>query len=181
MIYLTLFIEFLKVGAFTFGGGYAMISIIQQTVLANGWLDAKTVVDFVALSESTPGPIAVNMATFVGKSVGGAFGAVVATLGVVLPSFVVILILCKCFDRFRKSKAVNGCMSGIKPAVIGLVASALITVGRSAFDFTAFKDPMLYLSLGIFLLCTALAFKKVHPIIIIIAAAVLGIAFGYIL
>ena len=179
MIYLALFSEFFKIGAFTFGGGYAMISMIQQTVLGNGWLDAGTVVDFVAISESTPGPIAVNMATFVGKSVGGILGAVCATLGVVLPSFIIILLLCRCFDKFQKSRAVKGCMSGIKPAVIGLIAAALLSVGRAAFDFSDLCDPTLYISLGIFLLCTLLAFKKVHPIIIIILSAVLGIACEY--
>ena len=120
MIYLELFLTFLMIGAITFGGGYAMLPIIQKEVAAKGWVDAASLVDFVAVSESTPGPFAINMATYVGSEVGGVFGAVCATLGVVVPSFVVILIVAKCYDAFRQSKVVKGCMSGLKPAVVGL-------------------------------------------------------------
>ena len=99
-----IFCTFAKIGAFTFGGGLAMLPLIQEEVAAKGWIDSAALVDFVAVSESTPGPFAINMATYVGSEVGGFFGAVCTTLGVVLPSFLVILIVAKCYDKFRQSK-----------------------------------------------------------------------------
>ena len=110
MIWIELFLTFLKIGAFTFGGGYAMLPLIQSEVERHGWLTQAEVVDFIAVSESTPGPLAINMATFVGIRTGGVLGAVCATLGVVLPSFVIILIVAKFYEKFRKSRAV--CLYG---------------------------------------------------------------------
>ena len=184
MIYLELFFTFLMIGAITFGGGYAMLPIIQKEVAAKGWVDAAALVDFVAVSESTPGPFAINMATYVGTEVGGFFGAVCATLGVAVPSFVVILIVAKCYDAFRQSKTVKGCMSGLKPAVVGLIGGAVITVGLTVFfpqgvNLAAFTQLKFYLAAGITAVMAVLAFKKVHPIIIICISAALGIAFGY--
>ena len=101
---LELFVTFMKIGAFTFGGGYSMIAMIQYEAEHHGWLSQPELVDFVALSESTPGPLAVNMATFIGMKTGGILGAVLATLGVVLPSFVIILIIAKCYERFKKAR-----------------------------------------------------------------------------
>jgi len=95
-----LFLAFLKIGAFTFGGGYAMIAMIQAEAERHGWLTQEELVDFVALSESTPGPLAVNMATFVGIRTGGILGAIIATIGIVLPSFIIILIIAKCFEKY---------------------------------------------------------------------------------
>ena len=93
MIYLKLFFAFLKIGTFSFGGGYGMISLIRETVLENGWLEEKELLDFIAVSESTPGPLAVNMATFIGTSQAGLAGGLVATIGVVLPAFFIILFI----------------------------------------------------------------------------------------
>ena len=104
MIFLELFWVFFLIGAFTFGGGYAMIAMIQQQVVSRGWMETAQIIDFIAIAESTPGPIAVNMATFVGSQMGGVWGAVCATLGIVLPSFVVILIVARCFRAFCASK-----------------------------------------------------------------------------
>lgn len=184
MIYLDLFLTFLKIGAFTFGGGYAMLPLIQEAVLDHGWLDAKSLVDFIAVSESTPGPFAVNIATYVGAETGGVFGSFCATLGVVLPSFVIILIVAQFYEKFKESKAVKGCMSGLKPAVVGMIGAAVISVGSTAFfadgfSATAFTQLSLYVSLAIFALSMVLAFKKAHPILIICISAVLGIIFGY--
>ena len=108
MVLIKLFLAFLKIGAFTFGGGYAMIAMIQAEAERHGWLTQEELVDFVALSESTPGPLAVNMATFVGIRTGGILGAIIATIGIVLPSFIIILIIAKCFEKYKKSKAVGG-------------------------------------------------------------------------
>ena len=135
MAFLELFLTFFMIGIVTFGGGYAMLPMIQEQV-ALRWgtlIPAATLTDFVAVSESTPGPFAINMATYVGSVVGGdhggfgmtVLGSFCATMGVVLPSFIVILIVAKIYDRFRSSKLVKGAMSGLKPAVVGLIANAM--------------------------------------------------------
>ena len=193
MIFLKLFYTFFKIGLFTFGGGYAMLPFIQEEVLANQWVAEADLVNFIAISESTPGPFAINMATYVGAEVGGILGAVCATLGVVMPSFLVILIVAKCYEKFKESRIVRGCMTGLKPAVVGLIGAAILSVVVTVFEplqFLAspdsawiemFRNPWLYISLVIFGGGTVLAFKKVHPILIICLSAVLGIAAGYLL
>ena len=188
MIFLELFLTFFKIGAFTFGGGYAMLPLIQEEVAAR-WGDVITseaMVNFIAVSESTPGPFAINMATYIGSQMGGILGAACATLGVVLPSFIIILIVAKCYEKFKSSRIVKGCMSGLKPAVVGLIGAAALDIagtvlapaGWNHIDFT---DMTLYVSLAIFALSSVLAFKKVHPILIICLAAAIGIAAGYLL
>lgn len=184
MTFLELFLTFLKVGAFTFGGGYAMLPLIQEEVLAHGWLTEEALINFIAVSESTPGPFAVNIATYVGTTVGGVFGAVCATLGVVLPSFVIILIVAKCFEKFKNSFVVSSCMNGLKPAVIGLIGAAVLSVAATVFfpdglTFSVFSHLPVYLSLAIFGVAAVMAFKKVHPILIICLSAAAGIAAGY--
>lgn len=194
MIFLELFLTFFKIGLFTFGGGYAMLPLIQAEVAANGWLTQEELINFVAVSESTPGPFAVNIATYIGTETGGDFGfwggvlgAICATLGVVLPSFIVILIVAKIYDKFRKNKVVQGCMSGLKPAVVGMIGAAILSMvgtvlfpnGLMATD--ALKNPALPISIILAAIMTFLAFKKVHPIIIICISAVVGILCGYFL
>jgi len=184
MMLLKLFWTFFKIGAFTFGGGYAMLPLIQVEAAAQGWMTAEQLINFVAVSESTPGPLAINMATFVGMQMGGVPGAIACTLGVVMPSFVIILIVAKCFDKFRKSRVMDSCMSGLKPAVAGLIASALLTLGRQVFfpkgiSFAVFVSAEFWVSAGIFALVAVLAFKKKHPILLICVSAALGIAAGY--
>ena len=194
MIYLELFLTFLMIGAVTFGGGYAMLPMIQEEVGLR-WGDVisqEALVDFVAVSESTPGPFAINMATYVGSAVGGQdggglmsiFGAFCATMGVVLPSFVIILIVARCYEKFKENKIVKGCMTGLKPAVVGLIGGAVLSVVLTVFFPAGFTlsvvaDPAFYVSLGIFIAMVILAFKKVHPIIIICLSAVIGIVAGY--
>lgn len=185
MIYLDLLWTFLKIGALTFGGGYAMLPLIQDAVLSHQWLDMQSLVDFIAVSESTPGPLAINMATYVGSEMGGVFGAFCATLGVVLPSFVIILIVAKCFEQFKKNWIVKGCMDGLKPAVVGMISSAVLSVGQTVFapsglSLALLTDPATYVSLGIFAVAVFLGFrKKLHPILIICISAALGILFGF--
>ncbi len=186
MIYLELFLTFLMIGAFTFGGGYAMLPLMQEQV-ALRWGDAipsETITNFIAVSESTPGPFAVNMATYIGSEMGGLFGSFCATLGVVLPSFVIILIVAKCYDKFRNSSIVKGCMTGLKPAVVGLIAGAILSVAAGVFfpaglSLAPLKTVSFYLSAAIFGVMLVLALKKVHPIIIILISAVAGIVIGY--
>ena len=180
MMLLLLFLTFFKIGAFTFGGGYAMIALIQAEVLAKGWISAEEVVNFIAIAESTPGPIAVNMATFVGTRMAGIPGAVCATLGVVLPSFIIILIVARCFEKFKNSRIVSGCMSGLRPAVVGLIASAVISVGKTVFFSNGLHISADFLPLlVIFAVSLFLAFRKKHPIVVICLSAALGIAAGY--
>ena len=185
MIHLKLLFTFFKIGAFTFGGGYAMLPLIQREVLENKWLEAKQLVDFIAVSESTPGPFAINISTYVGKKLAGISGAACSTLGVVIPSFVIILIIAKYFEKFKENKTVKGCMSGLRPAVIGLISAAIISVGQTAFfpDGFTLKSLSGYsfiCSLVIFLIMLFLTFKKkLHPVAIILLSAALGIASGY--
>ncbi len=189
MIFLELFLTFFKIGAFTFGGGYAMLPFIREEVLSHSWMSLEEIIDFVAVSESTPGPFAINMATAVGNSQGGGiltgiFGAFCATLGVVLPSFIIILIVAKIYDKFKNSKIVAGCMTGLKPAVVGFIAAAALSIAATVFvpqGFSAinFSAPELYVSAVIFIGALICSFKKVHPIIIICASAAIGIATGY--
>jgi chromate transporter len=184
VIFLELFWTFFKIGAFTFGGGYAMLPLIQSEVEAHGWIQTADLVNFIAISESTPGPFAVNISTYIGMRMGGIAGAVCATLGVVLPSFIVILIVAKGFEKYRDSRIVSGCMSGLKPGVIGLIGAAVVSVGQTVFFpggfcTAVFSSRPFYISLGIFILMVFLSFKKVHPILVICLSAVLGIAAGY--
>lgn len=183
MIFIRLFLTFLKIGAFTFGGGYAMLPLIQAETVKNQWLDAERLVNFIAVSESTPGPFAVNTATYIGRQAGEIAGAVCATLGVVLPSFVIILIIAGCYESFKNSRIVKGAMYGLRPAVIGLIAAAVVSVGKTAFFGSGFEfNGSLVCSFGILAITSYLAFgKKVHPIMIILISAVLGIAAGYII
>ena len=173
MIYLELFWTFFLIGAFTFGGGYAMLPLIQIEVVNKGWLANEAVVNFIAVSESTPGPFAINMATYVGSEMGGILGAACATLGVVMPSFIIILTVAKCYDRFKNSKLVKGAMSGLKPAVIGMIGTAILSIGK-----TVFVQPGLLFSAALFAAMAVLAFKKMHPIIIICIAAAAGVVAG---
>lgn len=162
-----------------------MLPLIQEAVLQNGWIAEEALINFIAVSESTPGPFAINIATYVGSQVGGVFGSFCATLGVVLPSFVIILLVAKCYEAFRESRIVRGMMSGLKPAVVGLIGAALFSLLLTVFfpaGITAhvFATPIFYVSLVIFAAALVAAFKKVHPIVIILGSAALGILQGFV-
>ena len=180
-----LFLAFFKIGLFTFGGGYAMIPLISQEVAAHGWLTAEQLVDFVAVSESTPGPFAVNIATFVGMRVHGVAGAALATLGVVLPSFLIILLVARFFRRFRQSFAVRGVLFGLKPAVVGLIGAAAVSVAAASlfpggWQTAVLARPAFWVFAGIFAVSAVLIFRqKWHPIAVIGLSAALGVACGY--
>lgn len=183
MIYFQLFWTFFTIGAFTFGGGMAMLPLMQEAVLANGWLTEEEVINFIAVSESTPGPFAVNMATYVGVETAGFLGAVAATAGVVLPSFVIILLVAKFFITFKNNKYVKGLMTGLKPAAIGMIASAVVSTGQTILVSTGVSmqnilSPGFIGSLVIFISMFVMAMKKAHPIIIVMISAVAGILIG---
>ncbi len=184
-IYLLLFLEFFKMGALTFGGGYAMIPFIEETVLRHGWMSTTELVDFIAISESTPGAFAVNISTYIGSEVGGFLGAVVATLGLVLPPFVIILLIAKVYERIKENTIVQGAMLGLKSTVVGLIGATVLSVGQEIFFFegintAVFRSANLYVSLGIFAVALfLLLYKKLNPILIIVLSAAAGILFGY--
>ncbi len=186
MIYLELFLTFLKIGAVSFGGGYAMIPLIQDEVVAHGWLSINEILNFIAVSESTPGPIAINMATFVGSSQGGLFGAFCATLGVVLPSFVIILIIASIIKGLLKYAGVQAFLSGLRPVVVGLILGTAITIFLQVI--LAFQNVQTstinfdYKALIIFGIVVGINFvykkktkKVISPILLIIISATLGL------
>lgn len=141
MIYLQLFLTFLKIGAVSFGGGYGMIALIRESVVSNGWLTETELLNFIAVAESTPGPIAVNMATFIGSSQGGILGALIATLGVVLPSFIIILVIAALIKNLLKFAGVKAALDGVRPAIIGLIlATALTMLLSTVFGISAAAD-----------------------------------------
>ena len=185
MIYLSLFLTFLEIGAFSFGGGYGMISLIRERALANGWLGEEELLNMIAVAESTPGPIAVNMATFVGASEGGILGALLATLGVVFPSFIIILIIAAVIRGLLRFGCVGAALNGVRPAVVGLILSVGVTMllgnlfGPSAMGEAVVAE---YRGIAIFLLIAAVSYliKRVRgrapsPILLILISAGLGL------
>ena len=189
-VYLLLFLEFFKMGALTFGGGYAMIPFIEDTVLSHGWLTTGELVDFIAVSESTPGAFAVNISTYVGSQVGGFFGAVCATVGLVLPPFVIILIIAKCYEKFKQNTIVRGVMLGLKSTVVGLIGATVLSVGYTVlfprgFDLNTVVSDVLSTANFWFIITVfavmlfLLLYKKLNPILIIVFSAAAGVAAGY--
>ena len=133
MIYLQLFLTFLKVGAFAFGGGYAMLSLIGDSVLKYGWMTEEELLNFVGVETVIPGPIAVNMATYIGYEQGGFLGALLATVGVVLPSFVIILVVAACIKNLLKYPPVKTFIASMRPALGGLIVSVAVTMALAVF------------------------------------------------
>lgn len=177
-IYLELFLTYFKIGLFTIGGGYAMIPLIQQEVVEkHGWLTMGELTDFIAVSESTPGPFAINTATFVGNKIAGIGGAVLTTLGVVLPSVIIILIIAAFFSRYKENKWLNAALYGMSAVIVGLIASAVFLLGQNIFLNNAGFD---WRAGIIFIICLFLHFKlKIKPIPLIGIAAGAGIlAYG---
>lgn len=191
MIFIELFFVFFMIGLFTIGGGYAMLPMIIDQVVGRGWLSLEVLNNFIAIAESTPGPFAINTATLIGFNLGmeqygffGAlFGAVITTAGVVLPSFIIILVIAKSFNNFMNVKWVRGALEGIKAIVVGLifavVARLLITNVLGSIENISFDIFALVIVLIVFSL--KLIFKKLSPILLIILSGVLGIIFYYII
>lgn len=170
MIYLELFISFFKIGIFGFGGGYAMLSLIQNEVVeVHEWITPAEFTDIVAISQMTPGPIAINSATYIGYvATQSVWGSVIATVAVSLPSIIIMLIICRFFLKFRDNKYVGYIMSGLKPAVIGLIAAAAIMLVNTS-TFIDYKSIILFAIAFI----AALRFKA-NPILLIVLAGVAG-------
>lgn len=183
MIYLKLFLEFFKICLFTFGGGYAMIPLIKEVVLKYDWLTEEQFYSFIGVCEATPGPIAVNMATYVGSIKCGFLGSLVATLGVVLPSFIIIILVITVLKKLLESKTFKNALKGIKPVIIALILSAGIVMLFKSLGYTSINEFSFdYLSLIIFGVICVIYYgfkivfkKKINPIIVIIISGVLGI------
>jgi chromate transporter len=181
---LELFWIFFKIGLFTFGGGYAMIPLMKSEIVGRGFIEIELLYDFIGISESTPGPFAINMATFIGMSQHGLLGAVVTTLGVALPSFIVILLIASLGAKFLETNGVKRAFLGLKPAVIGLILAVSvglfihalfpnIDLDTLVFDFSNFNwNGLIILGIVIF---TSLIYKKISPIQIILLSAILGV------
>ncbi|MBR5789227.1 MAG: chromate transporter [Lachnospiraceae bacterium] len=187
MTYLQLFIEFFKTGLFAIGGGMATIPFLTEIAKKYPWYTTRELIDMIAVSESTPGPVGVNMATFAGYMAGGIVGALIATLSLVLPSYIIILIIARMMNKFRDNKYVEFAFTGLRPAVVALMASAALSIFMIAFlpgeqgsimERADIKAVILFVIL--FLIMHVLAAPKakkikVHPIVYILVGAIVGI------
>lgn len=189
MIYLTLFLEFFKIGLFFFGGAFGMIPLIEETVRNHGWLTESGFYDLIGVCESTPGPIAVNMATYIGATQGGLWGSLVATLGVVLPSFFIILLIASVMRNLTQSKYFKGFMRGVKPVVVGLILSTGSLLFIKAIGYAGLREFRVdVVSVIIFVLLAGIYFgmlyikkKKMSSVKLILLAAGLGVGVSLVL
>ena len=172
---LEIFWSFMKIGAFTFGGGYAMLSLIHsEVVVHNGWLTNGEFSDIVAISQMTPGPIAINSATYVGYEVAGIWGSVVATIAVCLPALTIMMLLTRFFIKLHDNRYVKGVVAGMKPVVIGMImAAALLLIFPHSDEGRSFIDGWSWV---IFIITLILSARKVNPILLIVLSAIIGIA-----
>jgi chromate transporter len=187
MIYASLYFEFFKIGLFAIGGGMATIPFLRHLAESSGWFSIAFIADMVAISESTPGPIGINMATYAGFNVAGVLGGVVATLGMVTPSIIIVSLVAGYLDRYRRNHLVEHMFLGLRPAVTALIAVAgFEIVSLSVFRFSLFESTRRLLDLvdwpkaALFVVMFVLIRRyKKHPLVYIAASAVIGIAFGY--
>lgn len=192
MIYLKLLLTFFKIGLFSFGGGYAMIPMIEKEIALNGWITSGEFADLIAISEMTPGPIAVNSATYVGYKTAGVWGGLFATIGVALPSLLLIMVISHFFFQFQQKKWFQGMFYGIRPVIVGLIMGAAVFVAEASI-FTgeisaaalpkAISDPLSFInipSIAIAAACFLLLTRyKLHPILVIAASGAAGIILFY--
>ncbi len=189
-LYLKLFWEFFKTGLFSVGGGMATLPFLKNIALRTGWYTFADLADMVAISESTPGPIGVNMATYVGFTTGGVPGGIIATLGLITPSIIVILIIAAVLDKFRRNKYVEAAFYGLRPASVGLIAAAGVGIVLIAFfrlesiyriaDGIHAEPKHILLAVILFVLTNHVPkLKKIHPAAFILFSAVVGIVFSF--
>ena len=179
MIYLKLFLSFLQIGLFSIGGGYAAMPLIQQLIVEqNQWLTMTEFTDLITIAEMTPGPIAINSATFVGTRIAGLGGALIATLGCVLPSFIIVLTLAKLYYIYKNLTIVQGILGGLRPVVVAMIASAGLSILITAFwgegKITSILD-INYLAVGLFLIGLFILKKfKPNPIYVMLGCGIIG-------
>ena len=191
MLYLRLYFEFFKTGLFSVGGGMATLPFLYAMSDKTGWFTHELLADMVAVSESTPGPIGVNMATYVGYVTGGVPGALIATAGLVTPCCIIILLIARALKSFRQNKYVDAAFYGLQPCSVGLIAAAgMLVIKISLFDFELFTESGHLLDLfnfkaivlaAVLVVCTRYVkkLKGLHPIVFIAASAVVGIVFSF--
>ena len=174
MIYLQLFLSYLKIGFFGFGGGYAMLSLIQnEIVVQNQWLTNAEFTDIVAISQMTPGPIAINSATYIGYSIAGFWGSVVATIAVCLPALTLMILITKFFLILQSNRYVKAAMSGMRIIIISMIGSAaLLLMFPTSNDGRSFIDHWSWIIFGVTIFAS---YKKVNPILLIVLSAIVGI------
>ena len=170
----TLFTTYLKIGFFGFGGGYAMLSLIHsEVVVRNGWLTNGEFADIVAISQMTPGPIAINSATYIGYEVAGVVGSMVATIAVCLPALTLMMLITHYFLRLQNNRFVKGAVAGMRPVVVGMIASAaLLLIFPHAEDGRSFIDGWSWAIFGVTLIVSA---RKINPILLILCSGVAGV------
>lgn len=170
-ILIRLYLAFLKIGTFSFGGGYAMLPFMQKEIVENNaWISMSEFSDIIGISQMTPGPVAINSATFVGYKVGGIIGSAIATIGVVTTSFILVSIISKILNKFKESIVVRSMLAGMRPILIALIIYAFIDLAKESY--VDFKSIIITIIIGMILLS-----KKVHPILVIVIAAILGLIF----
>ncbi len=185
---LILFLEFLKIGLFTFGGGYAMIPLIKETVVSHNWINITEFNNFIGICECTPGPIAINLATYVGYTTYGVGGAIIASIAVVIPSFVIILLIASVLNNFINNKYVKYFLTGVKACTVALILGAGITLLLTLLGINDFKNINFNLQgLVTLIACIALIIlyklifkKKMNTILFILSSALLGLLIGII-
>ena len=190
-LYLRLFWEFFKTGLFAVGGGMATLPFLYDMADKTGWFTAGQLADMIAVSESTPGPIGVNMATYVGFTAGGIPGSVIATLGLITPSVIIILIIARVLRQFRENQTVDAAFYGLRPCSVALIAAAgLLVVKVALFHFDAFEESGVFADLfnwkalalaAVLLVLTRWVkpLKKLHPIFFILGSALVGVVFSF--
>lgn len=187
MIYLTLFLEFFKIGLFSVGGGLATLPFLQQLVYKYGWITSQDLLDMVAISESTPGPIGINTATFVGYKTAGVLGGIIASIGITVPSIIIIIIIAHYFAKFSEIPVVQAGFDGIRPAVGGLIGAAGFEVAKIALfnlekylaSYNIIELLNMKAILLFFIMLYLISKYKKHPILYIVGAALIGIIFKY--
>ena len=188
MIYLKLFLTFLEIGAVSFGGGYGMISLVREKVITNGWLTEEEFLNMIAVSESTPGPIGINMATYVGFTSAGIIGSVLATLGFIIPSIIIVSIVSGFLKKFSENKFVKGAFYGLRAVSVALICAALVSVVKiSLINIPLFQETGAVLDLisipGIILAAACYFILKKwnpHPVFVLGGSAVVGILLGFV-
>ena len=181
MILLQLFLSFLQIGAFSFGGGYAAVPLIQSLIVTqHGWLSMPEFTDLITISQMTPGPIAINSATFVGIKIAGTPGAVAATLGCILPSCIIVTLIARLYLKYRNLALLQGVLGSLRPAVVAMIASAGISILITAFwgtDAVIAFAATNWVMIAIFLICLLLLLKcRLDPILVMVLAGVLNLA-----
>lgn len=183
MIYIQLFFEFAKIGLFNFGGGLAAMPFLKDLSVRTGWFTLAQLTDFIAISESTPGPMAVNVATYAGFTTAGVLGGVVATFGLIFPALIITTLIAKFLNKFKGNKYVDWAFYGLRPCVLALIASAFIDIVKETMLYAGYSLPTLFryinikavlLFVFIFALLNVKKFRKMHPVFFLGLSAVIG-------